>query len=470
MAKKTRGHSRIVKQRITLVKYALVAIAVFACVYYFQVQKDLNFGSDTFYKGTYVNNIALEGMTFDEAYQALEAQSEGLLGGTAFHLHYGDKQWTISAADLNASLDFEEILNQAWGYAREGSVSMRRTQIRALRTNPIVLASSLKYDEDVLRALIADIKAEIDVPAVSAEVAVTGFESFSVTRSSQGYEVDGEALTDTLIAAMIAGGNHEIEIVPEITEPEYSTEELNKALVNLSSKSTSLSESGSKRTANVKLALSNFNGMCVQPGEMVDFNKIVGERTPERGYNDAVEYAGTSITEGFGGGTCQASSTLYVNVVYAGLQIDERYPHSMTVSYTKPSLDAAVNDTGTKNLRFTNNTKYPIYIFTNVNSERAYVSIWGKPSEYAIEITSEILERNIKSTKITYKQDKEGKYVWYTDEQLFASAGKTGMRSQAWRYFKQGGEVVTEERLSIDYYNAQPDEYWIGVHLRTGGE
>lgn len=466
MAKRTRGQTRIRKQRFEMVKYILIGALVLAAVWYLQLRKDLNFGADTFYAGTYVNGIALEGKTYDEAYAELEAISEELLSGTNFRLRYGDREWFISTSDINARLDFDEILDQAWDYAREGSDTVRRAQIKALRSNPIVLASGLEYDEEALRSFVDAIKAEIDKPAVDAQVTVLGFEQFSVSQSSTGLELDGDALMEQLTEAMAAGGVNEITLEPVETLPAYTTEEMQSAIQCLSAKSTSTSESSSKRTANIRLALSNFNGMCVQPGVTVDFNETVGERTPERGYNDAVEYAGTSLTEGFGGGTCQASSTLYANLVYAGLQIDERHPHTMTVGYTKPSLDAAVNDTGTKNLVFTNNTRYPIYIFTNVTDEWAYVSIFGKPSEYSIVVECEVLERGITSNKVTYKQDKEGTYVWYTDEQLFASSGKPGMRSQAFRNFVKDGEIVTQERLSIDYYQAQPDVYWVGVHTR----
>ena len=463
---------RVQKQRLSIVKYALVAIVVFALVYWLQLQMDLRFGADVFYAGTYVNGVPLEGKTYEEAEQELNELSGSLLSGTAFRLYYGDREWTISTADLNAKLDVSEILNQAWSYAREGSASQRRAQIRALQNNPIVLASELEYDQEALKNFVYAIKQEIDIPPVNAQVIIMGFEQLSVTQSQTGYTLDADALIERLIDAMTIGGNFEFALEPVVTEPEYTTEELVQATQCITRIATPTTESSSKRTSNIRTALNNFNGMCVQPGQQISFNDVVGVRSPERGYNNAVEYAGTDKTEGFGGGVCQASSTLYANLVYAGLQIDERYCHTMTVDYTKPSLDAAVND-GTggneKDLVFTNNTEYPIYIFTSVDEEKAYVSIFGMPSEYEIEIVSEVLERGIKAKTVEYKKDTNGKYVVYSDEQVRAYGGKDGMRSQAWRYFKKDGQIVTEERLSIDYYQAQPDVYWIGVTERSAG-
>jgi len=458
------------RQRLEIIKYALIAVVVFAAVYFIQLQMDLRFGADVFYPGTYVNGVALEGKSYEEAQQELESLSGSLLSGTSFHLTYGDRQWTISTADLDARLDFSEILDQAWSYAREGSAAQRRAQIRALRNNPIVLASRLEYDQQALADFVYSIKQEIDIPPVNAQVTVMGFEQLAVTQSQTGYTLDADALIGRLIEAMTIGGNFDIEIEPVVTEPEYTTEELTLATQCLSRIATPTTDSTSKRTSNIKVALSNFNGMCVQPGQQISFNEVVGERSPERGYNGAMEYAGTDKTEGYGGGVCQASSTLYANLVYSGLRIDERYCHTMTVGYTKPSLDAAVSDgPDGKDLVFTNNTAYPIYIFTSVDDQKAYVSIFGMPSEYEIEIVSEVLERGIKAKTVKYKEDTQSKYVYYKDEQTLAVEGKDGMRSQAWRYFKKDGQIVTEERLSIDYYQAQPDYFWVGVHDRSAG-
>lgn len=463
---------RLRRQRLTIIKYALIAVVVFAAAYWLQLQMDLRFGADVFYAGTYVNGVALEGKTYEEAEQELNELSSTLLNGAVFRLYYGDREWTISTADIGAKLDVTEILDQAWSYAREGSAKQRRALIRQLRSTPIVLASTLEYDQSELENFAYAIKAEIDVEPVNASVTVTGFEQLSVSQSQTGLSLDAQALINQLVEAMTIGGSHEIELQPVVSEPEYTTQELQAATQKLSGLGTSTAGSSTDRTYNIRLALSNFNGLCVPAGATISFNDTVGKRSPDRGYRSAAEYAGTSVQVGYGGGVCQASSTLYVNLIYSGLEINERSPHNMTVAYTKPSLDAAVADDtngNPKDLKFTNNTDYPIYIFTSVDSEKAYVSIWGKPSEYEIVIESEVLERDIKASSVTYKDDTEAKYAYYVDEAVLASTGKTGMRSQAWRYFKKDGEIVTTERLSVDYYQPQKDVYWRGVHSRTEG-
>lgn len=457
---------RVRKKRASYLKYVLLAALVFAAVFYVQLQMDLRFGAEVFYTGTYVNGVSLDGYSYERAVTELTALSDRLLHDTTFELFYGDRTWTFTPADIGAKLDVTQIIDQAWSYGREGGKLERRSQIRALRSNPIVLASTLEYDESALRDFLYGIKAEIDAEALNAIATVVGYRQIEVSQSVTGVSLDADALTQRLIEAMTMGGDYRIELQPQIVEPEYTTEELIAATQEITTKATSTEGSSSKRTANIRLALSNFNGMCVPAGETISFNKIVGKRSPERGYQEAMEYAGTRFTEGFGGGTCQASTTLYCALIYSGLHIDERHNHTMTVGYVKPSLDAAVNDDGTKDLVFTNNSGYPIYIFADVSDGQATVSIYGKKPEYEIEITYTRLEVGIKAKEASYRPDRDAKYVYYEDETILDTEGKDGMRSEAWRYFKKDGEIVTQERLSIDYYAPQPNVYWIGVHTR----
>lgn len=96
------------------------------------------------------------------------------------------------------------------------------------------------------------------------------------------------------------------------------------------------------------------------------------------------------VEDSVGGGVCQVSTTLYNALLEAELQIDVRYPHSMEVSYVKPSKDAAIA-TGSKDLVFTNNKEYPIYIEGTTNGYEVSFTIYGKedrPSNRKVEYIS----------------------------------------------------------------------------------
>ena len=119
------------------------------------------------------------------------------------------------------------------------------------------------------------------------------------------------------------------------------------------------------RTVNVTLAAKAINNVVLKPGQEFSFNKVVGQRTPARGYKTATIFSGGKAVQGYGGGVCQVSTTVYQGVKKAGLQITERHLHSLPISYAKIGNDATVSY-GTKDFRFVNNTGSNIYITTNV--------------------------------------------------------------------------------------------------------
>ena len=63
------------------------------------------------------------------------------------------------------------------------------------------------------------------------------------------------------------------------------------------------------------------------PGETASYNQIVGQRTKAAGFKEGAAYSNGKVVQEVGGGICQVSSTLYNAVLYANLEIVERYNH-----------------------------------------------------------------------------------------------------------------------------------------------
>lgn len=115
------------------------------------------------------------------------------------------------------------------------------------------------------------------------------------------------------------------------------------------------------RTENILLAAKALDGKLCAPGERFSFNESVGQRTAEAGYKEALIIEGNTFTLGLGGGVCQVSSTLYNAVILAELEILERHPHSLPVSYVPAGQDATV--------------AFPVLDFKFRNSTDAYLLI-----------------------------------------------------------------------------------------------
>ena len=449
---------------------ALLCVAVWGAIRWIGAGQETVPDVETFYEGVSVGGMALNGMTQDEARAALSERYVGAMNAEVV-LTFEGQRWPVKMQDIGVGFDTEAQLDKAWQMGREGTPAEQKEAAAALKENPVDFDVTLSYDRAAIEALVASIKASIDREPVNATMEIVEIAQFSYTDSSVGYSLDADALIDQIEAMIRTGESGTIELEPAVIEPEVSREALENRTLLLGECTTTLATSGSKRTSNVNLALSYFNFMTVEPGETVNFNKVVGKRTEKNGFKRAPEYAGSTVIEGVGGGVCQASTTIYGAVIRAGLTVVERHQHTMTVGYVQPSQDAAVSD-GDKNMRFKNNTQSTLYIFAYVDrkKEEAVCKIFGQPvdPDTYIEIESVVLQTDISGKGITYVKDEEGSHAWYTDEKVLKKEGKAGMRSEAYRVVRSiaTGEEISREKLSSDSYQPENDTYWIGVHER----
>lgn len=132
------------------------------------------------------------------------------------------------------------------------------------------------------------------------------------------------------------------------------------------------------RTQNLKLAAEAINDFSLGRGMTFSFNETVGPRTPERGYEKATIFVNKQQVEGYGGGVCQVSTTLYNAVLDAKLSPVERHPHSLPVPYVPLGKDATVNY-GTADFKFKNTIDLDITIKTSVEKNKLTVEIYSLP-------------------------------------------------------------------------------------------
>jgi vancomycin resistance protein YoaR len=107
----------------------------------------------------------------------------------------------------------------------------------------------------------------------------------------------------------------------------------------------------------------------------LSFNDRVGPRTNARGFALAPEIQGDEMQLGFGGGTCQVSSTLHMAALYGAVDVVERQSHSRPSAYALLGLDATVSYP-TTDLKIRNDFSFPILI-------HAYLP---KPTQIKVEI------------------------------------------------------------------------------------
>ena len=117
------------------------------------------------------------------------------------------------------------------------------------------------------------------------------------------------------------------------------------------------------RIVNIQVACQRFAPLLIQPQGRFDFNAHIGPYNRRSGYEPAYVLVGGQAILGYGGGTCQVSSTLYnVLMQLPGLEILARRPHGpVGASYLPLHADAAVGNEAL-NLVFRNNYDFPVRI------------------------------------------------------------------------------------------------------------
>ncbi|HWD40356.1 MAG TPA: VanW family protein [Fimbriimonas sp.] len=140
---------------------------------------------------------------------------------------------------------------------------------------------------------------------------------------------------------------------------------------------------------NALLALHSLDGAVVKTGEEFSFNKRVGTFSRDQGYRRApVSYNGQLIDD-WGGGVCQASTTLYNTALLAGMQITERHHHEFCPSYVPPGRDAAVAYSSI-DLRFRNPYPFPMRIHSFIDHDRIRIDFI---SAHPLPVRPEVIQQ-----------------------------------------------------------------------------
>ncbi len=112
----------------------------------------------------------------------------------------------------------------------------------------------------------------------------------------------------------------------------------------LASSKTTLEGSSSAKKSNIDLAIAALDGTYVDYGDYFSFNTVVGPRTTDEGYKNAINGRGVKVV---GGGVSQVAATLYLALKKLdGIEYDEKkvYGSKFTDNYVTSGSDAIVTD------------------------------------------------------------------------------------------------------------------------------
>ncbi len=415
---------------------------------------------ETALEGVYIENISVGGMNEEGITEAVNARVEELKN-CVISLNAGNQSVQTTAGELGLTCTNTDVVRQALYAGQRGNVLDRFKVQRYLEeTGPEVLELQFSVDQEAVRSVIENQAGAMNTAAVDATLTLEDG-SFVVHEGQDGYVINTDASVEKVVNYMSTdwhGGNGGVILVTDVDEAQGDTEQL--ALVHdaLGSSSTDYSGSNSNRKQNVKRGAELVNGTILYPGEEFSMQEIVVPFTEENGYAPAASYEMGSVVETYGGGICQVSTTLYLAVLRAELEVTERHNHSMIVNYVKPSMDAAIAE-GYKDFKFVNNTDAPIYIMGYADGSEIGFVIYGhetRDPNRKVTYESETLTTTESTTELV--ADSSASYGSVTLE----SSGHTGYTARLWKVVTVNGEE-TREQVNSSTYNMTPNTYHVGT-------
>jgi vancomycin resistance protein YoaR len=198
-------------------------------------------------------------------------------------------------------------------------------------------------------------------------------ENGNIIKGTPQQVLDEEELANKIMLVSEKGGNVDLPLY--VNASGYQTEEASQLDdVVVASYTTHFNSGTLGRTKNIELSAKAINNVILGTNDNFSYNSTVGPSDAEHGYQKAPEINYGKLVEGYGGGICQTSSTLYNAIDQLAVQYIEKHHHSLTVGYVPKGRDATVSYGG-KDFRFQNTSGIPLVLKAIVNKGSITVEV-----------------------------------------------------------------------------------------------
>lgn len=373
------------------------------------------------------------------------------LGQREVHLRVDGQSYAFPQEALGYRLD-RARLEAAAASARAEAPQARRWRNVFDPVEPADLPLDFVLDEGEARARLEALANVVRREPVDARVIVR---EHRVIQAQPGLELDVEGtlavlreLTPTdqvLVEARVT------EVAPRITDDMVLPIDVTKVLAVYE---TNFKKKAGARAINIARAARYLDQTVLAPGEVFSFNKVVGERSHQRGFVDAPVIVNDEMEKDVGGGVCQVASTLHAAAVFGNLEIVRRRSHSRPSGYAPLGLDATVID-GIEDLRIKNPYDTPVLIHAYLPSQYVIrVELLGREPDGRVEHQYTVSETKPYSRRIWRRPE----LAPGTFEQK--QEGSPGYEVTSWvTVTRPGGEV--ERRSYPSRYYPVPEVFWV---------
>ena len=417
---------------------------------------------ETILPGVMIGPVDVSDLTEEEARAKVEGFVEAMKG-QYLTINVGDSQETVSVRSLGFSWTNPNAPEEAVRLGRSGNIIDRYMEISDVEREKSVIPLKRSVDENAVHEYIESLAEKYDKEAVNAGLELREDGTFSASMPQSGLKINESSTYMNIFNYLTEKWEGEVPLCKcdvEHLEAKGSKEELLKVRDILGEGQTDFSSSSASRQKNVRNGTEKINGHLIYPGDTFSVLNALIPFTEENGYDPALSFSNGRTEETFGGGICQVSTTLYLAVLRAELEVIERYNHSMTINYVPAAMDAAIAE-GAKDFVFRNNLDYPIYIDARTVNGQCRMRIYGvetrDPNREVIFETEELARENPEGIELIADSSE---YIGFLRR---IQSPHQGLDTYLWKIVKINGEEVSREKVNRSYYQPGVETYRVGV-------
>lgn len=230
-----------------------------------------------------------------------------------------------------------------------------------------------------------------------------------------------------------------------VSQPTFTTEKAKATLPEgqISTFTTYFAANGGGRVTNIRIAARTLNGTYVPPGGTFSLNGVLGRRTPDKGYVKGGVISEGRLSENYGGGISQVSTTLFNAAFFAGVEFKEYMAHGFYISRYPEGREATISYPYPDN-RWVNTTDGGIYIRAHSSGGQVTVSFYGTK------------KWDITATKSPRRNIVQPKKITDPSPECITQAPTPGFDVTVMRIFKQNGRTVRTQPFTT-HYNPEDD-------------
>jgi vancomycin resistance protein YoaR len=176
-----------------------------------------------FYPGTQVQGIDISGMSLKESEEILRSAFTPLEDHAVTYAFEG-QTWDATLTDLGIIVDYEAMLEEAWGQGRDGSVIDRYASLLDQGETRNVALKVLR-DDLKLDAFLTNIGEQIKIDPRNARLVRSG-SSIDIREDTTGREIDLEQVRADTLATVSTGRTHTIELTTKVVPPDVTATDL----------------------------------------------------------------------------------------------------------------------------------------------------------------------------------------------------------------------------------------------------